>query len=301
MASSKLRWWHCLPISLLIHAVLLISGLSLVSDNLSAKVLDIPPVTLAHSIVVEPQPQFYLADDVMVQAPPAASIDFDPFELPQEEIPEAVPNLVFAPPTSPIRPSDPIPPLETPSDAEEVPSLPQEPASLEPLPTPDKPEPSVEAPAAPASDEAMGSSSPQVNVPQTDHEHLNGSKAASTGMENALESSKSSVSGKTTADSQDESAIWHAYSRRLSAHFKRYRHYPEMARKLRLTGTVWVIVELRRDGTLIRAKIKTSSGYPILDQAALNAVQKAVPAPPFPPETTATQKNILIPYQYTLQ
>ncbi|MGN1072051.1 MAG: TonB family protein [Bradymonadia bacterium] len=110
-------------------------------------------------------------------------------------------------------------------------------------------------------------------------------------------------SGNTpgSASESQDAAIWRAYTATLSAHFKKKRLYPEMARRLKLTGTVWILVEIRRDGTLLNAQIETSSGSDLLDQAALNSARSSAPVPPFPQGITATSRKVRIPYQYSLR
>ena len=105
--------------------------------------------------------------------------------------------------------------------------------------------------------------------------------------------------GKATAP--NEAAIWNAYARQLSAHFKRFKKYPPMAQRLKLTGTAWVRIELQRDGTILDAQIDASSGHDILDKAALQAARSAQPLPPFPPQIAAKTRKIRIPYQFSLR
>jgi protein TonB len=54
--------------------------------------------------------------------------------------------------------------------------------------------------------------------------------------------------------------------------------YPVTARELGMTGTVEVLYVLDRSGSLLKAEIVASSGYPPLDQAALRAVRSSVHA-----------------------
>lgn len=51
--------------------------------------------------------------------------------------------------------------------------------------------------------------------------------------------------------------------------------FPDSARDLGMSGVVEVMYVLNRAGTLVRAEVATSSGYPLLDQAALRAVRSA--------------------------
>ena len=98
----------------------------------------------------------------------------------------------------------------------------------------------------------------------------------------------------------DEAEIWRTYTKLLSAHFKKYKHYPEMARKQRLTGTVIVSIEIRSDGTIDDVQIEQSSGTAMLDQAAVQSVRRASPTPPFPGGVQAKSRKVTIPYRYQI-
>ena len=55
----------------------------------------------------------------------------------------------------------------------------------------------------------------------------------------------------------------------------RYVYYPEQARKLGLEGTVMLYVELLSDGRVDDVRIVSSSGYAILDNAAIKGFYAA--------------------------
>ena len=157
--------------------------------------------------------------------------------------------------------------------------------------TPDSTAPSGNTPASTApSGNTPDSTAPSGNTP--------GSTAPSG---NTPGSTAPSGNTPGSASESQDAAIWRAYTATLSAHFKKKRLYPEMARRLKLTGTVWILVEIRRDGTLLNAQIETSSGSDLLDQAALNSARSSAPVPPFPQGITATSRKVRIPYQYSLR
>jgi protein TonB len=71
------------------------------------------------------------------------------------------------------------------------------------------------------------------------------------------------------------------FAQDVRSRIERKKIYPEAARDLGMSGEVEVLYELDRSGALIRAEVVTSSGYKLLDQAALKAV-KSVSYSSFP-------------------
>lgn len=59
-------------------------------------------------------------------------------------------------------------------------------------------------------------------------------------------------------------------------------NYPDEARKRQLSGSLILDVALNPDGSVNDIIIRRSSGYPILDDAAVNIVHLAAPFAPFP-------------------
>lgn len=62
------------------------------------------------------------------------------------------------------------------------------------------------------------------------------------------------------------------------------RNYPVEARKRRLYGDLRLLVALRPDGNVAEIRVLQSSGYPLLDDAAIRIVRLSSPFEPFPPE-----------------
>lgn len=62
------------------------------------------------------------------------------------------------------------------------------------------------------------------------------------------------------------------------------RNFPQEAVQQRIFGQLRLATVLRPDGTILSVEILQSSGYSVLDQAALQIVHLAAPFPPFPSE-----------------
>lgn len=65
----------------------------------------------------------------------------------------------------------------------------------------------------------------------------------------------------------------------LWAALEQHKRYPSIARMNRWEGRVVVHVTVRRDGRLVNPEVEESSGYSVLDQAAVDVVQHASPLP----------------------
>lgn len=66
-----------------------------------------------------------------------------------------------------------------------------------------------------------------------------------------------------------------AFAQDVRTRIERKKIYPDTARDLGMSGEVEVMYELDRAGNLLRAEIVTSSGFKLLDQAAIRAVKSA--------------------------
>jgi protein TonB len=64
-------------------------------------------------------------------------------------------------------------------------------------------------------------------------------------------------------------------------------NYPEEARRRRLYGNLILRVAVRADGSVERVQVLRSSGFEILDEAAVHIVELAAPYAPFPPDIAA--------------
>ena len=238
-------------------------------------------------------------------AAPAATPDDDPFEAshdddlrrelldPTDNIPSA-PHIPLPTPNAPTEPSNaPTEAANTPTEAANPPTE----AANTPTEATSAPTEAANPPIEPVlaqTAQTAPTGSPSI--------HNNGHRTApqtATRPQTGTGSHAGTAHGTATA--LNEAAIWNAYARQLSAHFKRFKKYPPMAQRLKLTGTAWVRIELQRDGTILDAQIDASSGHDILDKAALQAARSAQPLPPFPPQIAAKTRKIRIPYQFSLR
>ncbi len=61
-------------------------------------------------------------------------------------------------------------------------------------------------------------------------------------------------------------------------------NYPDEARRQKLYGTLVLTVSVRRDGSVDSIEVNRSSGFKLLDQAAIRIVELAAPFAVFPPD-----------------
>lgn len=88
------------------------------------------------------------------------------------------------------------------------------------------------------------------------------------------------------------------YKRLLMAHLGSKKRYPRRAMSGRIEGTVVLEFRIGAMGELVSRQIKTSSGFPILDQAALALLDRAVPFPA-PPQASG-KRAYTVPVGYRL-
>lgn len=72
------------------------------------------------------------------------------------------------------------------------------------------------------------------------------------------------------------------------------KYYPEASVRYGLYGNVRLLVVIQSDGSLESVKVLSSSGFAVLDEAAIKVVRMAAPYSPFPPELRATTDKLEI-------
>lgn len=117
------------------------------------------------------------------------------------------------------------------------------------IPQPTPPQPSVDALAPPQQDASIAAAPPSPPLPP-------GPSEATPGRD--------------------------SWEGRVMARLERFRRYPIAARARRQQGVAQLRVSVARDGSLLGLSLEHSSGFALLDQAALDTFRRAAPLPKVP-------------------
>ena len=71
-------------------------------------------------------------------------------------------------------------------------------------------------------------------------------------------------------------------------------------KKKQQQGTVVLAFSIDRSGTVITSRVQESSGYPLLDQAALDMLARANPLPAMPDAMPRQRLRLAVPIEYSL-
>ncbi len=223
-------------------------------------------------------------------------------------------------PSGPAKP-EPAPPTPTPPEASPLPPAPQglapppkprprpvvrprppaakpmppvavKPAETKPVERPTPllpPQVATQPPPGPSNGQGAAAQNPQPGTAATGTANAGPGGATGVGTGAAGAGRGALGNGKGTGDD---------YLDRLRRHIAKYKRYPPDALKGKQEGTVWVTIEIARDGTVLDAQIQRSSGYPLLDRAILDMVHAASPVPPLPAEVTGETRRIGLPWEF---
>ncbi len=98
------------------------------------------------------------------------------------------------------------------------------------------------------------------------------------------------IPAKADPRPQSNAASEGRFAQEVRARIEQKKAYPDTARDLGMSGTVEVLYVLERSGHLAKAEIVSSSGYALLDQAAVRAVRSAAYSP-FPEDAWVGEKH----------
>ncbi|MBL4802012.1 MAG: energy transducer TonB [Emcibacter sp.] len=90
------------------------------------------------------------------------------------------------------------------------------------------------------------------------------------------------------------------YYIRLQKWIQRHQNYPLKARRLKQQGVTLVKLGITSQGKLLFARVVKSSGFPLLDEAALEAIHRSSPLLPIPKHFRKDMMTLVIPMQFIL-
>jgi len=111
----------------------------------------------------------------------------------------------------------------------------------------------------------------------------------------------SSAQAVSPAAEVTRAALIGRYRLALIGAARRYVHYPAQARENGWRGKVEVRLVIGADGAIVNLTIKTSSGYPVLDDQALEMVRKGKTVAQVPPELLGKEFPVDIPVVFDLR
>ncbi|OQP85623.1 hypothetical protein BTR14_14155 [Rhizobium rhizosphaerae] len=164
----------------------------------------------------------------------------------------------------------------------------------------EKPEPPKVAPAKPA---VAKKAEPKPEKPRRVRPAAGeGGKAAASARKGAADGEETASAAATSAGGAGQSSAAgqvaaSRYKSIVQMRLQRVTRYPSEAQRARLKGTAVVSFVVGRDGSVLRLSIKSSSGAPVLDQAALDAVRRV--KLPALPEALGQSFTITAPMDFT--
>ena len=91
-----------------------------------------------------------------------------------------------------------------------------------------------------------------------------------------------------------------AYTNTLLTWLDRHKEYPWTARRRGVQGRVVLRLAVARSGAITEARVESSSGAEILDEAAIEMVQRANPVPPLPASFPGDRAEFRVPVEFAL-
>ncbi|WP_081639317.1 energy transducer TonB [Hippea alviniae] len=108
------------------------------------------------------------------------------------------------------------------------------------------------------------------------------------------------VKREATVSIGTQSIKYASYMQHIKHKIQNVWIYPQEAIQTGQQGRLLILFSIGKDGSLVKLKLLRSSGYPLLDKAALQAVKDAAPFPPLPKRFGVDVLNIYATFEYTL-
>ena len=193
----------------------------------------------------------------------------------------------------------PIETIAAPAEAVEPPPEPVTEPILEPVETPEQenvtePEPIPEHAVAITQTQAPRSIPAASTQP---------SQASTVGADGRAGATQGEV-GNTENDNQTAGGRAGAaadYPSLLLAWLEPYKEYPSRARARRQQGVVRLFIAIARNGNVLDARIESSAGSELLDQASLDMLERAAPLPPLPDDIAGERYEIIVPVHFYMK
>jgi len=114
-------------------------------------------------------------------------------------------------------------------------------------------------------------------------------------LPNVQEKEEATISLETT------DALYRPYAQMVKERIQQQWAYPAAAQNRYIQGDLTIIFRIERNGRLVNSHIARSSGYRMLDEFSLQAVELASPFPPFPEAIPVKFLNINASFAYRLK
>lgn len=100
---------------------------------------------------------------------------------------------------------------------------------------------------------------------------------------------------------EDLGALREVFTGQVRQRISRFQVYPRIARRRGMEGQPVVAFTLNQQGQLTGLQLDRSSGYDLLDQAALDAVKQGAPYPAIPPSLQLNIFQFKLPISFILK
>ena len=116
------------------------------------------------------------------------------------------------------------------------------------------------------------------------------------------ETSERAAAAQQTATTKRTPAVSpEKWQSQVKAHLNRNKRYPDGARRQRQEGIPQLQFTIDASGYVLSARIVRSSGIPILDQAAIDMINRASPVPAPPASVAQSRLTLTVPVNFNLK
>lgn len=112
---------------------------------------------------------------------------------------------------------------------------------------------------------------------------------------------RAAAAQQTTTTKRTPSVSPEKWQSQLNAHLNRNKRYPSDARRQRQEGIPLLQFTIDASGDVLSARISRSSGFPALDQAAIDMVNRASPVPAPPASMAKSRLTLTVPVNFNLK